>query len=73
MCIEGLVNIVLSYLDYRKQESELIRNRDRLNINDFNKLLTIICIRRYKQLYITLITDKLYSVRYIHKIQAPRE
>ena len=36
MCIEGLANIVLSYLDHRKQESELIRNRDRLNINDFN-------------------------------------
>ena len=73
MCIEGLVNIVLSYLDYRKQESELIRNRDRLNIHNFSKFLTIINIGRYKQLYITLITDKLYSVRYIHKIQAPRE
>ena len=65
MCIEELANIILSYLDYSKQESELIRNRNRLNINDFEKLLTINYIRRNKQQCISLITDNLYSVRYM--------
>ena len=70
MCIEDLANIILSYLDYRKQENELIslNNRNLLTTNVFGTLITLNYIRRHKHVYITLISDNLYSVRYAPKL-----